>query len=138
MADDEWSYEASVDRMDVDLTAEQWLRATWEGGPAVVRLFLTLGWKYGLGLRLGSTSDTTRVLGWHIVDSVPHCVTVAADSRLLRAENVLTVDDGRLTWRTVVVPKNTAGRVMWTLASIIHRWLVPRSVRRAIRRHGEA
>lgn len=132
MADYRWSYEMPADGA-VAMSAEAWLRACWEGGPALLRGFLTLAWKYGLGLRLGSPTDATRVLGWKIAESTPTSVTVVADSRLLRAENTISVQGGRVCWRTVVAPNNAIGRVLWLPASIVHQCLVPRSLRRVIR-----
>ena len=119
MTDYEWSYETSIDGI-VDLTAEGWLRAAWEDGPAVLRGFLPFAWKYGLGLRLGSTSDPARVLGWRITNTVPERVVV----------------DGRIRWHTTVTYPNAVGRLMWIPARFVHQLLVPRMVLRAIRRFG--
>ncbi len=68
MARDEWSHEESINGA-TDLTAEQWLRVTWEGAPRPLRGFLPLAWKFGLGLRLGSSADPARVLGWLVARS---------------------------------------------------------------------
>ena len=131
MSDYDWSYETSIDGQS-EPTAEEWLRATWEDGPRFLRIFLPLAWKYGLGLRLGAMSDSERILGWHIADSTPNVVRVDADSRLMRAENIVTIDAGQLCWRTVVQHQNAVGRLMWMPAKIVHQWLVPRSLQRAI------
>jgi hypothetical protein len=45
------------------LTPEQWARATFEKAPALLRLFLAVGWKYGLGLGLGARSSPDHVQG---------------------------------------------------------------------------
>lgn len=62
VTDYEWSYETSLDHV-LGVKTERRLRSAWEDGPAVLRVLLPLAWKYGLGLRLGSASDPTRVLG---------------------------------------------------------------------------
>lgn len=127
-----WSFETSIEGAS-NLAAEDWLREVWEQGPRFLRVFLPLAWKYGLGLRLGPTSDTTRILGWHIAGSSPNVVTVEADSPLMRAENSVTVDEQRIQWNTVVTHKNLIGRVLWMPAQVIHQWLIPQSLRRAVR-----
>lgn len=114
------------------LSAEEWLRAAWEDGPRHLRVVLPLAWRYGLGLRLGSTSDADRILGWHVSASSPTSVTVTADSRVLSAENVVTLDRTSLRWRTAVDYKNVLGRMVWSPTSVVHQWLVPRSLRRAM------
>ena len=138
MADYEWSHEMSISTLD-ERTAEDWLRATWEDGPRPLRILLPFAWRYGLGLRLGSRSDPSRILGWHVAAAAPHLVTVDADSRIMRAENSVHVDRGTLRWHTVVDRKNLAGRVLWAPAGVVHQWLVPRLLRRAIRvdQHGD-
>ncbi len=135
MTDYEWSYETSIDGI-VDLTVEGWLRAAWEDGPAVLRGFLPLAWKYGLGLRLGSTSDPARVLGWRITNTVPERVAVDASSQIMHAVNTVTVVDGRIRWHTTVTYANAVGRLMWIPARFVHQLLIPRMVLRAVRRFG--
>ena len=49
---------AYVDAFDIDLaspapSAELWARSVFEGAPAAVRWFIVIGWRVGLGLRLG-------------------------------------------------------------------------------------
>jgi len=131
MSDYDWSYKTSIEGQS-EPTAEEWLRATWEEGPRFLQILLPLAWKYGLGLRLGAMSDRERILGWHIADSRSSVVRVDADSRLMRAENIITIDGGQLFWRTVVQHRNAVGRLMWVPAKIVHQWLVPRSLKRAI------
>ena len=134
--DYEWTTETSVSGV-AGVTPEQWLRAIWEGGPKLLRVVLPVAWKFGLGLRLGSTGDTTRILGWRIVATNPNRVTVAADSRLMVAENTVTVDDGTLQWRTNVNYTNFVGRAMWIPGRVIHQLLVPPTMRRAVHRRRE-
>ena len=131
-ADYKWSHDASTGGVG-DRNAEQWLRATWEGSPRVLRVVLGIAWKYGLGLRLGSTADATRILGWRITNTQPNQVTVDADSRILKARNTVSLADESIHWQTTVTYTNVAGRLIWTAARIVHQFLVPRLVRRAIR-----
>ncbi len=131
MAGYEWSYETSI-KGPQDLAAEDWMREIWERGPRSLRIFLSLAWKYGLGLRLGASSDATRVLGWQIASNSPSAITVEADSPLMTAENSVTVHASTLCWQTVVTQKNPVGRILWMPARLVHQWLIPRSVQRAV------
>ncbi len=67
------------------------MREVCERGLQFLRVFLPLAWKYGLGLRLGSSSEPQLVLGWQITGTAPNLVTVEADSPLMTAENSLIV-----------------------------------------------
>ena len=56
---------------------EQWARALFEQCPAPWRALLWLGWRFGLGLRLGPRHSPDYVQGWSIVDSGAEQVTLA-------------------------------------------------------------
>lgn len=121
-----------------DATAEEWLREAWENTAPALRMSLQIGWGYGLGLRLGPTTDCGRILGWRIAESTPCRVIVEADSPLMGATNIVTADNDQLQWRTVVSYHNAMGRLLWLPAKIVHQWLVPQLMSRAIRRRGTA
>ncbi|MEP6625814.1 MAG: hypothetical protein ABJC79_15300 [Acidimicrobiia bacterium] len=132
MARYEWSYEESINGA-TDLTAEQWLRVTWEGAPRPLRGFLPLAWKFGLGLRLGSSADPARVLGWLVARSDRDLVTIVADSWMISAENSVSRDGDRLRWQTIVTYKNVIGRTVWMPARLVHQRLIRLMMGRAIR-----
>jgi hypothetical protein len=114
-------------------TGEEWARAIFEDPPAPVRAFLTVGWRYGLFLRLGSASDPTKVRGWPVVTSAPAVTILAADSPLIEAHNMVEVLGDGIVFTTRVRYRNPAGRALWAVAGRIHVWTLPRLLRRAAR-----
>ncbi|MEO7371157.1 MAG: hypothetical protein ABIZ69_09850 [Ilumatobacteraceae bacterium] len=116
------------------MTAEEWLRGVWEDAPRASRMFLRVGWRFGLGLRLGP-ADPSHVLGWHIDASTDQVVVVSATSFILSATNTLTVEDDLIRWQTDVSHGHVIGRLVWRAAALVHQRFVPWSVRRAIRSH---
>jgi hypothetical protein len=116
-------------------SAEQWARAVFEGAPPVMRSCILLGWRLVLGLRL-QPAAADRVLGWAVVarSVAPDTVTLAADSRLLRAENIVAVDETVVMWVTVVHYQSRLARPLWALTSLLHHRVIPFLLRRAARR----
>jgi hypothetical protein len=117
------------------LTPEQWARAVFEQGPAALRPFVELGWRTVLGLRLGPRHSAGHVAGWTIaaVDERPDTITLSAESRFLRARNIVAVDDAVVEWVTVVEYERTPARHVWAVASPIHRRTIPYLLTRAAR-----
>jgi hypothetical protein len=115
------------------LTAEQWARVVFEGAPRLLRSCILFGWRVVLGLRLQPLDAADQVLGWRIerVPAGPDVVTLAADSRLLRAENIVAVDGTVVLWVTTVHPKGRVGRLLWDAASIVHHQTIPYLLGRA-------
>ena len=107
------------------MSAEQWARATWEGAPAIVRWFLTLGWRFILGLRLAPERSPTNVLGWRIVDNHPDTTTLHARSALITAHNVVTVGETTVLWTTLVRYEHPIARPIWRLVELVHRIVLP-------------
>jgi hypothetical protein len=103
-------------------TAEQWARAVFEGAPPLLRCFIVFGWRFVLGLRLRPPAAADQVLGWAIESSAtePDTVTLAAAGPLLRAENIVAVDEAVVVWVTVVRYERPAARPLWAVASAIH------------------
>jgi hypothetical protein len=121
------------------MTSEQWARAVFEQGPAPLRSFVEVGWRALLGLRLGPRHSPGHVAGWTIaaVDERPDTVTLTAESRLLRARNVVAVDEGVVEWVTTVQFDRRLGRIAWTLAAPVHSVTIPYLLTRAERAAGE-
>lgn len=116
-------------------TAEQWARAVFEGAPPLLRRFIVFGWRHVLGLRLQPATASDQVLGWAIeaTDSGPDTVTLAAESRLLRAENVVAVDETVVVWVTVVHYESRVARPLWAVASAVHLLTIRTLLGRAAR-----
>jgi hypothetical protein len=107
-------------------TAEQWARATLEQGPLALRLFVVVGWRIVLRLRLGPNKSEHHVAGWPIVLRTAETVVLGVESRAL--------GHARLTFRTrpssVTVSSNVTferrgGRAMWSVAGWLHRRILP-------------
>lgn len=113
------------------LTPEQWARATFEGAPALLKALLTVGWKYGLGLRLGPLTSPNHVQGWLIASSGPDSITLEARSRLIVAQNIVVVSESAVVLVTFVHFTRRAGRVGWAVAAPIHTRVIPFLLRRA-------
>jgi hypothetical protein len=113
------------------LTPEQWARATFEGAPALLRVFLELAWKYGLGLRLGAPTSPDHVLGWLISSSGSGSITLEARGRLMVAHNIVAVSDSAVVLVTLVHFNRRAGRVLWGGATPVHNRVIPYLLGRA-------
>jgi hypothetical protein len=113
------------------LTPEQWARATFEGAPALLRVFLTTSWRYGLGLRLGARASPDHVLGWPISSSGSDSITLEARSRLMVAQNIVVVSDPTVVLVTLVQFNRRAGRALWAVATPVHVRVIPHLLQRA-------
>jgi Protein of unknown function (DUF2867) len=113
------------------LTPEQWARATFEGAPAALRVFLTTSWRYGLGLRLGARASPDHVLGWPISSSGSDSITLEARSRLMVAQNIVVVSDPTVVLVTLVQFNRRAGRALWAVATPVHVRVIPYLLQRA-------
>jgi hypothetical protein len=115
------------------LTAEQWARATWEGAPGFVRWVLRTGWTLVLGLRLGPRTSPKHILGWPIAASDPTSIALQACSRVITARNIVSVNDGGVTWITIVRFDRALARPMWAMTAPIHHLMIPYLLTRASR-----
>ncbi len=128
-----WAYELTATQAD-QITAERWARSIFEGAPAALRAFFGFGWKVGLGLKLSPLETAGSVQGWQIRQSGPRHLTLAAQSRIVQAENTVLVDDTTVTWITLVRYNSWLGRAVWALTRPLHQLLVPMLLIRADRR----
>lgn len=117
-------------------TPTDWTRAVFEGGPAPVRMFVQLGWRFVLRLRLGG-SGADRVAGWRVTSADATSATLSAESPLLDARNTAIVGDDDVTWVTRVRLRRPPGRLVWTVAAQVHHVVVPYLLRRAARKAAE-
>ncbi len=106
-------------------SAEQWARHIFQGAPSALRSLLVLGWKVGLGLRLGPAGAPGHVLGWTLEATSPQSVTLGARSWALSAQKVVRVDGHRLRVATFVRFEHPAARPLWSAVLPVHRRLEP-------------
>lgn len=110
---------------------EQWARAVFEGAPLLLRWFLVVGFRFGLGMRLGPRSSPDHVLGWKIVARESESITVEARSWCLTSRLVFATAESRLTQSTYVSYDRPIAVVLWPPVAIVHRRIVPRLVKHA-------
>jgi Protein of unknown function (DUF2867) len=107
-------------------TAEQWARAVFEGAPAGMRTFLSIGWRL-LGVQLAPPRVTGHVLGWRIVKDSPDVVVLQARSMAgLTARLVLQADAAALRFATFVRCDRLVGKALWFGVAPLHRLVVSR------------
>ena len=103
-------------------TPVQWARDVWEGAPAAVRWFIVFGWTHVLRLQLGPRPSDDHVLGWRIADGdlMARSIALLAESRFLRACNIVIVESSTVTWVTLVHYSHAVARPLWAIARPIH------------------
>lgn len=98
-----------------------------------MRVFLVIGWRAVLGLRLGARRDGEHVLGWRLDRSSDYRVVLRQDSWLITAANVVEVDDASVGWTTSVHYRRPLARLVWALVLPAHSLTIPWRLRRAAR-----
>ena len=108
------------------MTARQWAVAVFEGAPAWIQWCIVFGWRHVLGLRLGPRPSDGHVLGWAIADGdlVAGSTALVAESRLLRACNIVAVEPAAVTWVTLVHYSHGAARPLWAVARPLHHLVI--------------
>jgi Protein of unknown function (DUF2867) len=126
-------YEAPRSASDTR-AAIDWFRAAFEGAPTLVRSFLVFGWRFGLGLRLGSRRQSADlVLGWRIDRDEPDDAILTAESRFMTATLEVRLTGTNAVWSTTVDYVRAPGRLMWLVATPIHHIMIPYRLRAASR-----
>lgn len=110
---------------------EQWARAVWEQAPPPVRRLLLVGWRIGLGLRLGPPDTASHVLGWVLTSTTGRAAVLDARSRLMTARNVVELRGTRVRWTTFVRFDRRPAGTLWFLAARVHHVMIPYLLRRA-------
>jgi hypothetical protein len=120
------------------LSAEQWIRAIFEGAPRGMRWFLIVGWT-AITCRLKPRRSPTRVLGWHIEDVTQNELVLVARawvglvSRLVVAVDVDTV---RLaSFVRFTGPVAAVARMVWAGTTPLHERILPSLLTSAARRN---
>jgi len=114
-----------------DRSPEQLARAVFEGAPRPVRLFLVVGFRYGLGLKFGPRSSPEHVLGWAIIDREPDSITLESRSWMLTSRLVFRTEESQVSVSTFVRYDRPIAKVIWPPVSVLHCQIVPRLLRRA-------
>ena len=111
---------------DAEAPAEACARAALENTPAELRRALRRGW-FALGLRLGSSRDPDRVLGWELRRRTPDIALLGARSRLgMPAEVLFKREPDGLLFATFVQHRNPLVRAVWAGVAPGHRQVVQR------------
>jgi hypothetical protein len=106
--------------------ADTWARGTLEGCPALLRGFVTFGWRYGLGLRLQRGQSPDHVAGWPVVRREPALVVLGVDARLLgRARLTFESSASSSTVSSHVEFDRLGARAIWAVVGLLHRRILP-------------
>jgi hypothetical protein len=103
----------------------------FEGVPQPLRWLLVVGFRFGLGLRLASSSSPEHILGWAILERTSDSITLEAQSWILTSRLVFRTDGLQLTQSTRVRYDRAIAAMLWPPVSIIHHQIVPRLLQHA-------
>jgi len=118
-------------------SAQQWARLSLRGAESAGGIFSLLIWQGLLGFNLDTPGAPGTVAGWRIADETPQRVVLDADGRLMQGRMVFEIAGQDTTWTTMIHYHHALARPIWTVASQVHRALVPRCLhgaQRALRR----
>ncbi|HET6910966.1 MAG TPA: hypothetical protein VFH54_16665 [Mycobacteriales bacterium] len=118
---------------DDERSSEEWARQLWEGAPASLRWFMSMGWRGVLRLDLSPERSPDHVLGWPIVDRRSDKTTCRSQSSFLTAFNTFARQDARIVWSTYVYYDRPIARLLWPMAAQLHRPIVRFSLARVRR-----
>jgi hypothetical protein len=108
---------------------EHWARYVLEGASLPMRMFLRLGWRFGLGFPLARRN---AVLGWPIVAQSTDWIVLEQRSWLFCVALLMRATDGQLTWATRVKYSSPVSHGAWLLVGLLHRRYAPLALRRAV------
>jgi len=98
-----------------------------------------LGWRFGLGLRLGPMRAPTHVLGWEIAGRTPTRVLLGVSSALLDARLIIPARGETVVHLTLIRYRRKLTRVLWAAVVQIHERVIPYLLSTAARRcHSQA
>jgi hypothetical protein len=123
------AYEISIVAVE-RRSAEQWVRAIFEGAPRWLRRFMVFGWRFGLLIRL--TPAPARVLGWDIVEATDKWIVLESRSPFLTAHLITAVGDTTVIQSTSVRYERRAAALAWRPTVVLHRRILPYLVRHAV------
>jgi hypothetical protein len=114
-----------------DASPERWARAMFGNVPSAGERLI---WRGFLGLRLLPGRSPSTVAGWRIDGRGDDWIRLATDSWFLSANLVVRVADGEAALATFLRYDRWPGAVVWPPLSAVHRFLVPRVLRKAAAR----
>jgi hypothetical protein len=109
----------------------------FEDAPRLLRSFMVSGWIVGLGLRLGPRGSRSYVLGWSIVSNTPEVIVLGVGSFMITARLVVRVAESTVVHATFVRYERRPAKVIWPVAAVIHRRVIPFLLRNAAGRAGQ-
>jgi hypothetical protein len=115
-----------------DRTPEQWAQVMLGGLPAPLRAMIPVVQRALLGLRLQLRPAPDRLLGWKIAERQEQRVRIEAEGRLIAANVVVSIDEGRVSFATFVRYDNALAAVVWPVVSLLHRRVAILLVRAAV------
>ncbi len=110
---------------------EGWARAALEGASRVGRF---IAWRMLLGLRLERRPAPGYIAGWRIVDRGETWIRIEARSWFMTANIVFQVDEGHVSFATLIRYDRRIAALVWTPVSAVHRRIAPDVLRGAVRR----
>jgi hypothetical protein len=121
----------TVDNTATDATPEQWARAMFGNVPSPAERLI---WRGFLGLRLLPGRSPSTVAGWRIDGRGDDWIRLATGSWFMSGNLVVRVADGQVALATLLSYDRWPGAVVWPPLSAVHRFLVPRVLRKAAAR----
>lgn len=116
-------------------SAEQWARSVFEQAPLLVRWLVRAGWRFPLLFELAKPGPG-QVLGARITSNSSTRIVLEQRSPVMLANNIVSVDQNRLVWVTVVNYHRPVARLLWGASALIHHRLLPYLLTRADRNRG--
>lgn len=113
-------------------SAEQWARSVFEQAPLLVRWFVRAGWCFPLLFDV-TKPGPDQVLGARITANSSTTIVLEQRSPMMLANNIVSVDQTRLVWVTVVNYRRPAARLLWGPSALIHHRVLPYLLTRAAR-----
>jgi hypothetical protein len=114
-----------------DTSPERWARVALEGASPAGRF---IAWRVLLGLRLEPRPSPDYVAGWKIAGRGDGWIRLEASSWFMTANIVFQVDDGHVSFATLIRYDRRIAALVWTPVSAVHRQLAPDVLRHAVRR----
>jgi hypothetical protein len=91
-----------------------------------LRLFVVVGWRIVLRLRLGPKNSEHHVAGWPIVLRTPETVVLGVESRALgHARLTFRTRPSSVTASSNVTFERRGGRAIWSVVGWLHRRILP-------------
>lgn len=113
-------------------SAEQWARSVFEQAPLPVRWFVRTGWRFPLLFDLAKAGPG-QVLGARITFNSSTTIVLEQRSPMMVANNIVSVEQTRVVWVTVVRYHRPIARLLWGVSALIHHRVLPYLLTRAAR-----